>query len=260
MKCKKWRILLSSYIDGEITPFEKEKFTLHLKDCKRCQRELFSLKKLTSLTMTLDEVSPPPNLRDKIIEKMTERPKREGKWIALKGLAAAAVLLLLLYTWKTLPPLFKPQMTEKVRPRMAEEMTGLFLIEKTRKIHGCEEKLPKDFPLVEEERREIPIISSPPTKISLFGPKEIVIPTVDVNKKKEEIKTLLIEYGGKDFLEEETIQVEIPRERLHHFISRLYKEEEKGIEVSKEMDPRSLIPTNYIGFQRLNIRVVKIKD
>jgi hypothetical protein len=270
-------MLISGYIDGEITQSERERLTSHLKDCRRCQHELFSLRKMVTLTRSLGEVSPPTHLGEEILERIIERPKirRVPRWFAIQGFAAAALLLLALYAWRTLPHLFITKEAKDVLP-IPEET---FVVKDSLKIEkpsllstpeGVRGRLAsiKAFS-IEEEAKEPLAIPFEEAKLSLLAEKEIEIHVPDVDKKAKEIEVLLVELGGKmkpsifdtpPILDERNIQAEVPRSKLHDFISRVHYEKIDDIGISKEMDPYGFIPSNYAKSQRLNIRLIRTRD
>lgn len=75
MKCEAIKKLLVAYLDGEVTPAKRSLIELHLSTCQGCREELEILKKVQvelrqALSMEVDEVSPPPELWEKLQQRL----------------------------------------------------------------------------------------------------------------------------------------------------------------------------------------------
>ncbi|MEW6040938.1 MAG: anti-sigma factor [Elusimicrobiota bacterium] len=58
MSCKKFRIILSSYVDGELTENEKTELLKHLDTCSGCRAELAGLNKVKKIFTLRNPVLP----------------------------------------------------------------------------------------------------------------------------------------------------------------------------------------------------------
>jgi Predicted transmembrane transcriptional regulator (anti-sigma factor) len=66
MQCKEAKRLISSYIDGEISPDKRRDLEGHLLICSDCRRELEMMEKIVKLIHELPEIEPSEELSDKI--------------------------------------------------------------------------------------------------------------------------------------------------------------------------------------------------
>lgn len=71
MQCKEAKRLISSYIDGEISPDKRRELEAHLLTCPYCRRELEMMEKIVKLIHELPEIEPYEELSDKIWVKYT---------------------------------------------------------------------------------------------------------------------------------------------------------------------------------------------
>ncbi|MDK2855893.1 MAG: hypothetical protein PWQ86_1106 [Bacillota bacterium] len=115
MDCRAVEEKLSAYLDGQLEAKELKSVAIHLETCPSCRAELASLKETIDLVRSLEHVSPPPGLKDKIMGRVDElasvrnlKESRESRgflpWLwcrlgrrpVLSVAAAAAVLVLAL--------------------------------------------------------------------------------------------------------------------------------------------------------------------
>lgn len=75
MECKKYRELISAYVDGMLSPQEQEKLMAHLKVCETCSEEMSALKQMKTLLEQIEE----PELPNEFHEELMKRIKQEEK-------------------------------------------------------------------------------------------------------------------------------------------------------------------------------------
>ena len=111
MGCKKYRILLSEYIDGALSDPEKHNLESHLETCDQCKVELESLQNYKKYLSSFDHGKAPESIRDhvwgSISESDSEKPvKRKGRVISM-NLAWAVIAASIIALALILPPLIK---------------------------------------------------------------------------------------------------------------------------------------------------------
>ncbi len=89
MNCKAIKKLLVAYLDGELTPAKRSLIERHISGCKQCREELEALKSVQTelrqaLSMEADEVSPPPELWEKLQRRLEDSP-RTSFWQKYSG-------------------------------------------------------------------------------------------------------------------------------------------------------------------------------
>ncbi len=97
MKCQAVQKLFSPYLDGELTPAEKNRLEQHIGRCPQCRRELSRWRELSRALQDLAiPVKPPPELAETVISQVAaqkqvqpQAPKMR-RWVA----AAAAIVIL----------------------------------------------------------------------------------------------------------------------------------------------------------------------
>ena len=70
MNCKKIKILLSSYIDGELTEKEENIVKEHIKICHLCSQEIEDLKKIKRLFSYKEKIKPTPFFETKLLNRI----------------------------------------------------------------------------------------------------------------------------------------------------------------------------------------------
>jgi len=83
MSDDKYRIMLSGYIDNELTPEEKLEFEQHLKDCRECQKELEAFHKLREVTGAMKYADIPEYVWENYWTGLYRRLERGFGWIFL---------------------------------------------------------------------------------------------------------------------------------------------------------------------------------
>jgi hypothetical protein len=118
MKCTNIREKVSEYIDGIISPEEKNLIEGHLQSCEECNEYFADMRKTVEHVHNLEEIEPPAWLTQKVMAKIrSEVVPKKGilerlfcpLYIKLPLQAAVAVLLAVttLYVFKTMQPEMK---------------------------------------------------------------------------------------------------------------------------------------------------------
>jgi predicted anti-sigma-YlaC factor YlaD len=79
----KYRIMLSGYIDGELTDEEKTEVENHLKGCTECRAELDTFKKLKEVTGAMKYADIPEHVWENYWSGIYRRFERGFGWILL---------------------------------------------------------------------------------------------------------------------------------------------------------------------------------
>ncbi len=91
MSEEKYRILLSGYIDNELSPDEKQDFEVHLEGCAECRKELESFRKLKEVTGAMKYADIPEQVWEGYWSSLYKRMERGVSWIFI---SIAAIILL----------------------------------------------------------------------------------------------------------------------------------------------------------------------
>lgn len=91
MSEEKYRILLSGYIDNELSPEERQDFEVHLEGCADCQKELESFQKLQEVTGAMKYADIPEQVWEGYWSSLYKRMERGVSWIFI---SIAAIILL----------------------------------------------------------------------------------------------------------------------------------------------------------------------
>jgi hypothetical protein len=132
MACKDIRERLSAYIEGVVTPEEKTSIGEHLTSCRPCSSALTDLRKTGKLLEGLEEVEPPPWLKQKIMAQIREEAEQKKGIlerlfyplrvkVPVQVFATLAIVVIVLYVYKTIEPEMKvvplPSGTVTVTPK-----------------------------------------------------------------------------------------------------------------------------------------------
>lgn len=80
MKCAEMEILVSSYIDGEVTREEKQAVEDHLKICDVCRTTLIEFSRLHTLSQELERKEAPPGFRQRVTQRLETKPRFATVW------------------------------------------------------------------------------------------------------------------------------------------------------------------------------------
>src|SRR4030043_2031796 len=119
MDCHNIQKMLSSYIEGIISPEESKLIDEHLSACSKCKEALYDLEKTLEYVQNLEDVEPPEWLTQTVMTRIrSETEPRKGilqklfhpLYIKLPIEAVAVVLIAVtaLYIFKTIQPEIKP--------------------------------------------------------------------------------------------------------------------------------------------------------
>jgi hypothetical protein len=114
-KCEDIEKRLSAYLEGDVDPKEQMLIEEHLAVCGQCSRTLEGIKKTIELVRNLEEVEPPPWLKQKIMAHVREEAeKRTGIFrklffplhikIPVEVFAACLVAVMAIYVLKATGP------------------------------------------------------------------------------------------------------------------------------------------------------------
>ena len=105
MNHENFRILISQYVDNEVTSEEKESVENHLVDCPECQKYYAQLKKLTPIFKSLPGDTLSPDLEIKIqsrLKKAREAKTMETRKLFKVGVPATSLMVVLVLAALTL--------------------------------------------------------------------------------------------------------------------------------------------------------------
>lgn len=86
-------VLLSAFLDGELTSAERLEVTSHLTGCGDCRAELADLDAARVAVRSLPLLDPPRLLAENVVALDRSRPGLPRAWWARAGAAAAAAVL-----------------------------------------------------------------------------------------------------------------------------------------------------------------------
>ena len=111
MSCKKYKILLSEYIEGTLSDSDKLNLESHLKKCARCKKELELLQNYKKFLSSFEKREAPESIRDNvwksISEDSTEKKKERNARIIPLNLAWVVVAASILALVIIIPPVIK---------------------------------------------------------------------------------------------------------------------------------------------------------
>jgi predicted anti-sigma-YlaC factor YlaD len=104
MSCEEYEKLVSSYLDGELSAEQKERFEEHLRICSHCKQELLKFKKLKEVTEKMKFVEPPEKAWGRYWTGVYNRLERGTGWILT---SIGAIILLFYGVWRWLQSLIR---------------------------------------------------------------------------------------------------------------------------------------------------------
>lgn len=96
MKCEDIGILISAYVDGEVTEEEKQFVETHLCDCTACRETLNEFVTLHTLSQGLEVKEALPGFRQRVTQRIDDKSRVVSLWWRLPRLVYAVSLALLL--------------------------------------------------------------------------------------------------------------------------------------------------------------------
>jgi anti-sigma factor (TIGR02949 family) len=148
MRCKKAIEHFSAYLDGQLTPPEREAVRSHLAECARCRAELEALERTARALADLPRLQAPSDLRDRVMGKIAgvaPAEARHPRWRMYWGAAAAvlfAVVIMLLTRTAPLRPA-GPGPAAAAAKNIPREEAALAEGSVSAGSKGAEEKLPQ---------------------------------------------------------------------------------------------------------------------
>lgn len=94
MTCQKIEILLSAYIDGEVTGEEKHLVDTHLQQCAACRTLLAEFSQLHLLYQDLEERAAPRDFRQRVTQRLETRTWKPFAWRVPRLVYALSFLFL----------------------------------------------------------------------------------------------------------------------------------------------------------------------
>jgi anti-sigma factor RsiW len=72
MKCSAIRNMISQYVDDELTPDEKERFTFHIENCPACEEELEEIQSVHQLFASAERFEAPCGFATRVMAHLEE--------------------------------------------------------------------------------------------------------------------------------------------------------------------------------------------
>ncbi len=134
MVCEEIRERLSAYLEGTLSPEDRAAIKNHLNSCSRCSETLSDLSKTLEHVKNLEEVTPPPWLTQKVMDRIRAEA-RPGKSLfrrlfyplhvklPIEAVATVLVIGLALYIYRDIAPEVKLAQVpvEKSAPQVSRE-------------------------------------------------------------------------------------------------------------------------------------------
>lgn len=102
--CRKYERMISTDIDGELSPEEKRDMQLHLNSCRRCRALKVELERMCASIRVMDTIPAPKELAERTMTRVQKAHKSKAihllqkPWTsAAAGMAACAVFCVCLY-------------------------------------------------------------------------------------------------------------------------------------------------------------------
>lgn len=114
--------LLSSYIDGELSPEEIEKLEEKIKSSLELQKHLEELKRLKELTSSIKQIPESPFFETRLMVELEERKSSSYKikrWFPAIGLAAVTIILMIVLK-------FNPEIINNLWEEQKSNLTGFY--------------------------------------------------------------------------------------------------------------------------------------
>jgi len=118
MSCKRFKVLLSAYVDQEIGKDEEEELLEHLKICSGCTRELEYLKDIKRIFLLKEKKEPEEFFETRLLERIKDRRKQLLLEAYLpvfkKSIFVVLIFLLLIAGFLNYKKFFYPRPTEVI--------------------------------------------------------------------------------------------------------------------------------------------------
>ncbi len=110
MNCGKYQAQFNDYLDGDLSPSERETLQYHLKECLPCYRKWGSLQKTHEILHQLPPLDPPEHLSAVVMARLKDSRFRQRFWYPANlprwlpmGVGAAVLLLISAALWQVMP-------------------------------------------------------------------------------------------------------------------------------------------------------------
>ena len=91
-----FKILISAYYDGEVSPAEKQEVETHLKECESCRKYLLQLEMLSSSLKKWSDETPSPDLEQNINRLSTKGEPMKPSTVRITQMAGSVLVVLFL--------------------------------------------------------------------------------------------------------------------------------------------------------------------
>ncbi len=288
MDCHNIQEMLSSYIEGIISPEETKLINEHLSACSKCKEALYDLKKTLEYVQNLEDIEPPEWLTQTVMTRIrSETEPRKGilqklfypLYIKLPIEAVAVVLtaVTVLYIFKTIQPEIKPvkapseETTARIPSREKEAIPSINEgkenvihpsppLEKggKRGVEAKQEEIRPSAGAVAKDESKNEVSARAPESKALAESKEKIITLTtnvdDIETAQKEVEKVLISLGGKiikteSYKDKNFITAELDSKKAAELIVKL---KQTGEVKEKDMDLGSME-----GYIEIRIEIVR---
>ena len=124
MNCKKYEILISAYIDHELTPKEEKTLLKHIDECSGCRKKLESMRVMSNQLSGLRKIEGDISERNRLIANLHEQMDKEPApkpviipwlttsrlaWVSVVAIAAILLIAFLSMNKNDVSPTPKPE-------------------------------------------------------------------------------------------------------------------------------------------------------
>jgi len=125
MSCKKYKILLSAYVDGEITAKEESALKKHLKVCPDCAKELEHLGQVRNIFRVVERKEPSEFFESRVLGQISTGSRKQLLWryemVFRMAIPAVLAAVLIIIGVVGLNKVFRPERTVIVSDLLADE-------------------------------------------------------------------------------------------------------------------------------------------
>jgi hypothetical protein len=125
MNCERYHLLITGYLDGELSPDEQTELLAHLEQCSSCEEELRQHRKLKEITGRMQFKEPEDRVWEYYWANVYNRLERRVAWILL---SLGGVLLLSYATYELVHELFLHDLSWIVRIGVVSLVVGFYAL------------------------------------------------------------------------------------------------------------------------------------
>ena len=96
MRCKKAKVLISPYIDGELSEGERESFESHMKDCGDCRSEFEETRNVHNFFAGAERFSATYGFSTRVLANLETKTRWNGLFVPLFARFAGVVAVLMI--------------------------------------------------------------------------------------------------------------------------------------------------------------------